>query len=100
MPAALFTPAQAVVPQNGVIEGGLLDGWAYGLLAPALMNGAPALLIRATPPKWVFPLAREVSLSMADYLRLRTSDGRAVRHDMQSLIDAVMPKAAAPRKSK
>ena len=99
MRAALFTPAQAAVPQNGVIEGGLRDGWAYGLLGPALINGKPVLVIRATPPHQPFPLAKDVCISMADYLRLRTTDRKADHHDMQSLIDAVMPKAA-PGKNK
>ena len=86
MAAALFNKPQALVPQNGVIEGGLLDGWSYGLVRVEVLQGAFLLFVRATAPKWVFPCL--VVLRKADYLKLRNPGGLSTAHEMQKLIDA------------
>jgi len=85
---ALFSARQRLVPQYGVIEGGLLDGWAYAFVRVEVDKAKVFLVVRGTKPKWPFP--ELIRLSMADYIELRNPGMTAPTHEMQKLIDAVI----------
>lgn len=82
-----FSARQRLVPQHGVIEGGLLDGWAYAFVRVEVENGKAFLVVRGTKPNWVFP--ELIRLGMADYIELRNPGMTAATHELQQLIDAL-----------
>lgn len=88
MVKTLFNKPQAIVPQNGVIEGGLLDGWSYGLVNVTVDKAGFRLYVRGAKPHWPFP--ELLVLRKADYVRLRNPGEMSPAHDMQKLIDAAV----------
>lgn len=51
----LPTIPHARLPQYGVIKGGLLDGWQFGLTRLQVRSRTVFLEVNATPPNWCFP---------------------------------------------
>lgn len=92
MPTAKpLTFRQPTIPQFGVIEGGLLDGWRFGLNSMHVDGRNVSLDVMATAPAWPFP--RLVTLTARDFKRLRNPGGIAREHDTQTLIEAAIEAA-------
>lgn len=85
MKGELFTAIQASVPQYGVIEGGLFDGWPFAYVATVVRDGKFYLHLRCSPTKWPFP--RTVSFGRGDYLSLKGGPG-ATFESLEKLINA------------
>lgn len=91
MPKALVAPQQLSIPQSGVIEGGLLDGWKYTFLRLVYLNGRIYFDVRTTRPHWPFP--KTVRLGSADFLKLANPSATVERLDTLPLIDAAVEAA-------
>lgn len=87
MPRAASYPP-ATVPQFGVIEGGLLDGWSFCLLGVVVDGSRVEFDVKVTKPKWPFPYHTPVTLGRGDFKRLRNPGETALNHDTQRLIEA------------
>lgn len=85
------TLKQRSLPQHGVISGGLLDGWRYGLDEVRIEKNAVVLHVQATQPNWPFP--KLVRLTGRDFKTLRNPGAIAKEHDTQTLIDAAIERA-------
>jgi hypothetical protein len=85
---ALFSARQRLVPQFGVIEGGLLDGWSFAYVRLVILKDRVHLDLRCQPKAWPFP--KTVRLSTADYLGLRNPGEVASCYEMQNLVDAAV----------
>lgn len=88
---ALFTARQRLVPQYGVIEGGLLSGWSFAYQRLVILKGKVFLDLRCTAPNWTFP--KLVRVGMADYLELRNPGMTAPTFEIEQLIDAASERA-------
>jgi hypothetical protein len=85
------TLKQRSLPQHGVISGGVLDGWSYGLDEVRIEKNAVVVDVLATPPKWPFPTL--VALRQKDFDKLRNPGAIAKENDTQTLIDAAIERA-------
>lgn len=85
MAEKLPTIRHARIPQFGVIEGGPLDGWHFGLTAVVVRGRSVFLDVNATPPAWPFPTAVRLN-ARTDFERLRNPGEVAPYHDTQKLI--------------
>lgn len=81
----LPTIPHARLPQFGVIEGGLLDGWQYGLTRVHVRGRSVFLEVNATPPAWCFPDTVLLNASK-DFEQLQAGAG-APFHDTKKLIE-------------
>jgi dTDP-4-dehydrorhamnose 3,5-epimerase-like enzyme len=79
-------PRGPQMPQHGLIRGGVLHGWRYGILRCVRLDEKEyAMDVRATPPHWPFPV--EVRLTNRDKCQLRAVPGeRAKRLGVASLM--------------
>lgn len=82
----LPTIPHARLPQFGVIEGGLLDGWRYGLTRVEVSGRSVHLVVNATPPDWCFPTPVRLN-ARKDFKRLRNPGEIAPYHDSAKLIE-------------
>jgi hypothetical protein len=79
----LPTIPQAWIPQFGLIQGGLLDGWSYGLAEVEVAARRVHLVVRATPPGWYFPT--DVRLDPREDFEQLQAGVRAVVHDSKEV---------------
>ena len=80
---------QRTIPQYGVIEGGLLDGWTFAL-EDLIVDGRQVVLhVWATRPSWPFrgPL---VGLRKAQFHKLRNPGQVAQERDVETLVKAAI----------
>jgi hypothetical protein len=87
----LPTIPQAWIPQFGLIQGGLLDGWSYGLGDVEVAGRRVHLVVRATPPGWCFPT--DVRLDPREDFEQLKAGVRAVVHDSAKLIERAVDAA-------
>jgi hypothetical protein len=80
----LPTIPQRSVPQFGHIQGGLLDGWSYGLADVEVHSRRVHLVLRATHPGWYFPTDVRMDPT-SEFDQLRPGPG-AVVHESKKLI--------------
>lgn len=83
---------QRMVPQHGRIEGGPLNGWAYGLLDVTARGSAIYIGVMATPPDpaWPFPRAEVDLHGRRDFTKLANPGGIAREYDAETLITAAL----------
>lgn len=88
MAEALPAFRHAVVAQFGVIDGGPLNGWSFGLDKVVVQGKTVFLDVRATPPKWPFPSL--VRLGENDFDALRDPRAVAKSFETKTLIAAAV----------
>lgn len=79
------TIPHARIPQYGVIQGGPLDGWHFGLQAVEVTGRSVHLVVNATPPLWPFPTLVRMN-ARTDFKKLRNPGEVAPYHDSSKLI--------------
>lgn len=84
--AALLKPAQLLIPEYGVIKGGVLDGWTYTFLRLVLVDRRVGIDIKCAPEHWPFPM--DVRLGKADFSKFRNPGEVAKVIEAQPLIEA------------
>lgn len=75
----------ARIPQFGEIQGGVLDGWRFGLHAVEVIGRSVYLVVNATPPNWPFPTLVRMN-ARTDFKKLRNPGEVAPYHDSSKLI--------------
>lgn len=86
MTTKLPTIPQARIPQYGQIEGGLLDGWRFGLVGLEVRGRSVFIDVNATPPNWCFPTPVRLN-ARTDFKKLRNPSEVAPYHDSRRLIE-------------
>lgn len=82
----------ARIPQFGAIEGGLLDGWRFGLTGVEVRGRSVFLDVNATPPNWCFPTPVRLN-ARSDFKRLRNPGEISPYHDSRRLIEQAIEEA-------
>jgi hypothetical protein len=88
-------PKPLVMPQRGVIKGGMCNGWQYLFLGFAVVDGALRVRARISAPNWPFP--HDGLLTAAHFGSFRAVPGeRAKRLQAEQLIDQAYGWAQLP----
>jgi hypothetical protein len=82
-----------VIPQYGVVKGGVLDGWSFTYHTLDLdKRGIATLVVSVCQPFWPFPRQEPVRLRAKDFDALRDTSHRApvidIYHQTKALQEA------------
>lgn len=95
MPTPAVPKRRVLIPQHGVIQGGVLDGWSFAYIRFVVRKSGTYLELRCTRPNWPFP--QTVQFARNEYARLQAGL-RAARHDMHLEIQLAKDVAAIGKK--